>query len=237
MKKQLLALLCLLPISLCSCEKAKPIDKSTATTTKKVAATTTQKVAVKSDMTTTKVATGESVLTTEALVTYASYDEFLKETCDRLDVEGSYLVTRYYTFYDIDGDGVQEMLIGGETRYGIVIFSVYTMQNGVAVYQKDLSIWMSEFDRERWLLTNGTIKTAGFDEYGSGYGYYRVEDGELKRMAGIMIEGGEYMRSYTEGGYRKVAITKEEFEKVQKEMEGDGQVVQLNWLSLEDYKP
>ena len=232
MKKQMLAVLCLLLISFCACGKVNPDDKSTSMTT--------QEIEVKSTAKATQKVTDESTEATEdpeEAGTFASYDKVIKSNYESLSNKEISLAAHYYTFYDVDGNGVQELLIGGETSYGIVIFSVFVMQDGVAVLQKALPIWKSEFDRQRWLFKNGTIKMEGFDENGNGYGYFRLEDGKLNRTASIMVENGEYMRVYTNDGYRKVSITKEEFEKVQKEMEGDGQAVDLSWLLFEDYKP
>jgi len=167
----------------------------------------------------------------EPAVTFASYDEILY---DRLNNEGVYVVVRYYAFYDIDGNGVNELLIGAETYDGKAIMSIFTTQNGAAVRQEAWPGYMAQFPCWHLLYRNGTIRYEGTDEGSRGYGYFRFENGELKRLPGLSVKSGEYFR-YAEDGITTIPISKEEFDRVQREMEGDGQIVELDWKPLAEY--
>ena len=153
-----------------------------------------------------------------------------------------------YVIYDIDGDGIPELLTG-LTGWGLVC--VYAIQNGVAVEQKEFFVDIASDSGHPppVLLENGTIRIGGKDWEGCiSYGYYRFENGELKRQIALqdksetwwVVNGDEifkddvYTRRDPDG--TSTSITKAEFKRVQKEFEGDGQVVALDWKPLAEYK-
>jgi len=153
-----------------------------------------------------------------------------------VDMNHDYLEDQYYALHDIDDNGTKELLIGSEEYSGIVLQAVHAIQNGVAVWQEALPSLVADFPEQRSILKNGTIrvKSVVADE-GSFFRYYRFEDGELKLQI-ILLDsafGIEYYRR--EYGNNDVPITNEEFDRVQKEMEGDGQVVELDWKPLAEY--
>ena len=234
MKKMIIALQCLLLVSFCACGQKSQGEITTATNNPEK---TTQETTVKTSTEVTTARMSEPFVSTVKNTTNKTdpYSDFLN--ADRVKyLSNPYaLENSYYAFYDIDGNDTLELLEGWKTYSGIVLNAVFIIQNGVVMRQEALTGWMEEFDSQRLLFKNGTIRTSGYDENGTGYGYLRFEAGELKYQAGLSIESGKYIRVYTEGGYERVLITKEEYERVQKEMEGDGQVVELDWRPLAEW--
>ena len=121
---------------------------------------------------------------------------------------------------------------------GICLIAVYTIHDGVAVLQE--GYWAdSQRGSPPLLYKNGTLKE--FNDYDDKmFAYYRFENGELKYQTMLIdnfseeLNSGFYYRSDGIGRPSKV-ITKEEFELVQKEFEGDGQVIELDWKPLAEY--
>jgi len=140
-----------------------------------------------------------------------------------------------YALYDIDGNGTNELLLGtGDSGYADkddLIISIFTIQDGVAVQQRNVP--------SPTLLKNGTIWTGGESGSGIFHEYYRFEDGSLKLQTGISeynsIDKDERGRFQSFPDGRRIDITEEEFERVRKEFEGDGQVVELDWKPLAEY--
>ena len=219
MKKLLAAVLCLVLVGLCACGRRAMGETTTTDKTTQDTATNRYGQAVVDIKTDKK--------DPYSFVIKEHYDLFFDENIDPY--------VKHFFLYDIDGDGTKELLLGMETYSGIVLFAVYSIQDNIAARQEALTPWMEEFPFQRSLLKNGTIKIEGRDEVGPGYGYLRFEDGELRRQASLGIDYGEYVRIYTENGYERVPITKAEFDRLQKEMEGDGQVVDLDWKPLAEY--
>jgi len=150
----------------------------------------------------------------------------------------NHLKYTYFTLYDIDGNGTKELLLGNDGRpNGMSIVWLYTIQNGVVVQQDIVPGWLAESYPHNLLLKNGTIKVVSDDGLGSGYGYLRFEDGELKHKVSLGInENGEHICIYTdENGYERALITKTEYDRLRKEYEGDGQLAALDWKPLEEY--
>jgi len=220
MKKIIIAILCALLAGLCACEPTEPPETTTT------AAQTT-------------IATTESATetTSEEFAIYAGIvQDYLEEYNELLNEENRFMDPHYYFLYDIDGNGTKELLMGENIRdKETTISNIYTVQNGEAVLQEETKFWM-DFNPSILLFKNGTIRYCGTDEEGEGFGYYRFKKGELKRLIGLLDEYGNY---FTSSGsletYKKTPITKQEFDRVQKEMEGDGQTVELDWKPLAEY--
>ena len=166
------------------------------------------------------------------------YSEFMKEYTS--DFRGP-IESYYYAFHDIDGNGVKEWflgrMIGGEIR----LCSVYVIKNGAVVQQEDISADYTD-PNQYVVYKNGTVRIGGMgdDYWPRGYSYYRIESGELKAIASIyedyrsVGDPDGYLR-YDPIAKEDIPITKEEFDRLQKEFEGDGQVVDLDWKPLAEY--
>ncbi|MCL2141184.1 MAG: hypothetical protein FWH42_05960 [Dehalococcoidia bacterium] len=223
MKKLITACLCILFVGLCACEPAISRETQTVTTSQEAA-----------DVTTTWAISDASTPTTQANKTSDNkpYSDELNKIIKAHDDHPDGLKNVQYTFYDLDGNGTQELLIG-IVAWGLA--NVYAYQNGVAVRQEEFFIDPAEVSPPI-LLKNGAIKLE-WDTYGAPrVAYYRFIDGVLKRQITLLDDFGQYYRydMYVDQ-FPGASITKEEFDRVQKEMEGDGQVVELDWKPLAEW--
>jgi len=145
----------------------------------------------------------------------------------------------YYALYDIDGDGTKELLHGTEEWNGeAALWSVYAIQNGVAVYQKQFSVYNDGGTSPSFIYKNGTISVVGHWNDLPTIVYYRFEAGELKHQETLMHDAWrqEYLRHNKNNEFPGTPITQEEYEQVQQELEGGGQVVVLDWWPLAEYE-
>lgn len=227
MKKLFNALLCLLLAGLYACGSTTPEDETTTqpTNTEITVAGTTKVFEPTFTIKTSPDDPNSYVI-----------EEYLDIYNEVLNDDNRSMPDYYFFLYDLDGDGTKELLLGQKNWDGkIHLDSVHVIQNGVAVDQVALTPWMEQFATERCLLKNGTIKI------GNSYcSYSRLEDGELKRQVGLSCVDNEYTRreydnSQTPAGFTDTPITKEEYDRVKREMEGDGQLVELDWKPLAEY--
>ena len=234
MKKTFTMLLCLLLLCLCACVSTAP--KDTATTKKATQGTSTEENS--SISTTTTETSDPSMSTTNRRATESNlYSDILKKYYDYLDDEDGYSWARSYAFYDVDGDGTDELLFGTDKNYFQVVYllSVYKIQNDVTVRQEAFSTDPEE-EGPPLLLKNGNIRSISYCDNEVTFHYYRFEDGELKFKTMLMDNLGDYSQSngaYSE--FKRFSITEEEFDQAKKEMEGDGQTVELDWRPLAEY--
>jgi len=142
----------------------------------------------------------------------------------------------YYAFYDIDSNGTQELLLGdGLNIESIRIGTVYTITDDVVLRQDEYHYPEPEAGPPPLLFINGTIRVDSNSYDGElGFGYYCFENGTLKHQIGLVNERGSYFRILKELP-QLIPITKAEFERLKREMEGDGQVVELDWKPLAEY--
>jgi len=142
----------------------------------------------------------------------------------------------YYFAYDVDSNGSVELLLGTEEWDGeIVLWSVFAVQNGVSLWQEEFSVLGEGGSTLPSLVyRNGTIRTSSFVEE-EWLKYYRFEAGVLKERAWLArTNEGDHYRFYPNDN-AKHPIAKEEYDRVKAEMEGDGQVVELDWKPLTEY--
>lgn len=158
-----------------------------------------------------------------------------------------------YALYDIDGDGVQELLLSKwyskwgyayESEYdsdeigkeGIIFDRFYYISNGKAVEMPVLNgLWYDAAGPTggRDILSNGVIRLYGGTPNYTSYAYFRYSNGELEFINALM--------HYKSTGYfldsenRSTPITEEEFNRMRAEIEGDAQVVEIDWKPLESY--
>ena len=148
------------------------------------------------------------------------------------DKNYDYLPTQYYTLYDIDGNGTKELLLGSEEWGELALIIIYAIQNGVAVEQQFSVMGEGGSAFPSLLFENGVIRVDSGDDSGRYIIYYRFESGALICPTALVDRYGEY---YLNDGWPGTPITKEEFDNLQKEFEGDGQTVALDWKPLADY--
>ena len=231
MKKVYIVLLPLILASLCACIPKTPEPETTEPTTAIIELSTSEIQSSPND---------QNSMHIDEL--YKSYLRNYKSDYSLMFSSNSEEF-RYYATFDIDGNGTEELLLGEDTQrdMGIVFIYVFTIRDG-KVEKQDLMAYEVEWARnEPILYKDGTIRIGGKDdEYvGNFYMYYRFEDGVLKRHTSIGYEANEgsyrMCRDFSSGILQETTITKEEYDRVQKEMEGDGQVVKLDWKPVTDY--
>jgi len=156
---------------------------------------------------------------------------------------------KYYVLYDLNKDGAKELILGAEQGAEIGVLDIYTIHNNKAVFQ-DITIW-NRRSPPPLLFENGTIKFV--DNEMNWISYYRFEDGELKLQI-CLFDNVAYQQWLSLGGWEDenrylnsiidpfdpekedMPLAKEEFEQLQKDMEGNGQVVELDWKPLAKYR-
>ena len=164
------------------------------------------------------------------------YSYVIKESYDHLnDGHEGYASLQFYSFYDVDSNGTKELLLGAKESYGICIYAIYAIRNGVAVKQDQFFLISDELPS--LLFKNGTIRSDHNDEGDLYYCYYQFEKEKLKFQTTLIDYDGQHYRDNTyKGSSLGTPITKQEFERVKKEFEGNGQVVELDWKPLAEYK-
>ena len=157
------------------------------------------------------------------------YSYIIKEYYGYMN-ELEYVADYHYALYDIDGNGTEELLLGADGE----LLEVYAIQNGVAVQQEQLALGGDYATAS--LLKNGSIKVYDtFDNIWWLY-YYRFENGNLKLRIVLTDYYGSRFEKRTRQDRSDIApITEEEFKRLQKKYEGNGQVVELDWKPLAEY--
>jgi len=212
-KKLLVAFLCLLFAGLCACgQRDSPDDTKTEPETQSATKPTEANN------------TNENDPYSDAITMY--YD--LPSNLFQANAE-------HYFLYDIDGDGIQELLLGKEWGGQTHFIAVYAVQDGLPVLQKEFTD-DPECGPPALLFENGTIRVNDFDGGRWVFFYYRFEDGELKFQTGLVARDYDnYYSRFDEWGGPSRVITKGKFDRLQKEFEGDGQLVELDWKPLAEY--
>jgi len=222
MKKLMTLVLCLFLLLLCSCEKATSEKDTTNKETSETLAT--------NEKTTTQHET-TAPSTTDFSLNIDKNDPYYNVIKEYEDDDIQLLRAEHYVYYDIDGNGTKELLMG----WGGSLERVYTIRNGVAVQQEEFYVHLDTAG-PTVLFENGTIRGEGSGEGGTlSNGYYRFEAGELKWKISLNIESGEYLKRYPNDPMKSIPISKEEYDRLKKEMEGDGQLVELDWKPLAEY--
>lgn len=156
----------------------------------------------------------------------------------------------HYAFYDINGDGVKELLLGAQGKYNssdAELFDIYTIKDGVAVQQR----WSGWIHPHVSILENSTVMTFGGHQGWYGNVYYRFQNGALTRIESLGFtdinhrindKTGEdeyytnYYRYDDEERGEGVQISEAEYNRLQKQCEGSGDEVALEWRPLWLYK-
>ena len=119
----------------------------------------------------------------------------------------------YYAFFDIDGNGIPELLIGSGThRDHITIFDVFTWHNGQVLYLFDY------FLGERTNLVihdNGVIEILGSGgAFTHGWSFYEISpDGYTPTLLNMVIRDGQ-PPIFTRGSLNAEEISESEFENI-----------------------
>ena len=163
-----------------------------------------------------------------------------------------------YALYDMDKDGTRELLLssryilwgyeGPEFEYesdeigkkAVLFDRFYYISNGEAVEMPVLNgLWYDAAGPTggRDLLTNGVIRLYGGSPNYTSYAYFRYANGELSllRVLRNFSDTGRWLFTYEGDQSTRTPITEEEFNRMRAEIEGDAQVVEIDWKPLESY--
>jgi len=174
----------------------------------------------------------------------AQYADVVETILKNYDEDPSQMERTHYDLYDIDGNGTNEFLQGMDIWGVSYLTNIYTIKDGVAVWQEAFgTTGEGGSTLPSTLFKNGTIRVDCVDDgMRFFYYYYRFVDGELKFQTLLIYEQGD---EYLQATYSRInvidrpspstPITKAEFDRLQKEFEGDGQVVELDWKPLAEY--
>ena len=227
MRKVFITFLCLMLAGFCACGSIKPEETATATTVPEEAANATNteqdtnsSVTISTSNNNASEITAYSDIVMKVIEEYKNAPDQLKEV--------------YYFLYDIDRNGTIELLFGSEWGENIYITAVYSIQKGVAVRQEEYSVDVRYISLSM-LFENGTIKTGYGGKGGEmALNYLCFENEKLKLKNGLGENYGVY-NHYDYDSKIDTAITKEEFERLEKFFEGDGRMIELDWKPLEEY--
>ena len=165
-----------------------------------------------------------------------------------------------YALFDIDGNGTPELLIsrryyawgseGSEFddayewkgKEGIILDSFYSIQNGKAMEMTEpvLGLWdyFAITMGGRDILTNGNIRCYGGTPSHTSYAYYSYAAGKLEFLYALRYyadDDSRHLVTYEGDQCTDTPITEEEFNRLRAEIEGDAQVVEIDWKPLESY--
>ncbi len=245
MKKIICIFISLIIICMSACVNSTNVDETT-TLTEQNSTTNTVIQAT---------ATPETEYTTVVIKTSPEdpYSYLIKERYDRIIEDYKRpiqtLSNLYYALYDIDGNGIEELLLGEEYviggiqnvepgepyEEGVTFFHIYTIQDGVAVEQDLRLWWCGETLLERSILSNGLVRASGRIENPS-YCYFKFVDGKLEYQESLSTEGGKYAYVYDDNGNEvEKEITKTEFDRLREEIENGAQPVEINWKRIDEY--
>lgn len=256
MKKLSVLILFFILVILCSCDKSGVTEKTSSisyhSTTKSIHQNTKSDNTVSNVTSLTEISTVEIETSPDDL-----YSHFIKKRYEDIynaqKSEGAEYFENFdkhannvfYSLYDIDGNGVDELILGDWKRITndseahnpprkILISSVYTIENGKVVKQDSSVWWNDDYIWDRVLLSNGLIRTTLGDKETPSYSYLGFENGKLKLECAVYYMSDRYFRIY-DSIVEEEEITKEEYERLRKEAEGDAEVVEINWKRIDEY--
>ena len=182
------------------------------------------------------------------------YAGFIKESCEVIvnDFKGinaecfdDFLKNGYcthYSFYDLNGDGVEEMLLGVWVKVGhytddpnppkaLKPYFVCTLKNGEVEYMDFDSLHWSEFIYDRVLYSNGLVVTTYGNEEKPSY-FFAAFDG-----TSLIMKDNLYYFKSDDTYYRNNdnIVTEEEYHRLIAENIGDATPVEIEWKRIDEY--
>ena len=242
MKKAVLLITVILLLLLCSCgadggkeAETTPIDASAAETS------------AKSD---------DIPFSTQEIKADPSdpYSGFIKEACEAV-VDGwqgleaedfeDFFKNRYcthYFLYDLNGDGVEEMLLGKWVKVGhytddpnpptaLKPYFVCTLKDGEVEYMDFDSLYWSEFIYDRVLYSNGLVMTTWGPEKNPSciFAYFDGQELKQKDFLFHLMPDDIYLE------IDESEMTEEEYHRRIDEAIGDATPVEIEWKRIDEY--
>ena len=182
------------------------------------------------------------------------YSGFIKEACEAV-VDGwqgleaedfeDFFKNRYcthYFLYDLNGDGVEEMLLGKWVKVGhytddpnpptaLKPYFVCTLKDGEVEYMAFDSLYWSEFIYDRVLYSNGLVMTTWGPEKNPSCIFAYFDGQELKQKDFLFhrMPNDTYVES------DKKEMTEEEYHRRIDENIGDATPVEIEWKRIDEY--
>ncbi len=182
------------------------------------------------------------------------YSGFIKEACEAVvdgwqgleadDFEG-FFKNRYcthYFLYDLNGDGVEEMLLGKWVKVGhytddpnpptaLKPYFICTLKDGEVEYMDFDSLHWSEFIYDRVLYSNGLVMTTYGNEKKPSCFFAAFDGTSLVMKDNVYYFASDDTYYY---GYDNV-ITEEEYHRRIDEAIGDATPVEIEWRRIDEY--
>lgn len=242
MKKAVLLIAVMLLLLLCSCgadggkeAETTPIDASAAATSEKSDDIPFYTKEIKDDPS-------------------DPYSGYIKKYCERVvsrfmeeglsDFEWymRQIPYMYYCFYDLNGDGVEEMLLGDWRKVGKYtddldpprerkLSAVATLKDGEVEYMDFDSLHWSEFIYDRVLYSNGLVMTTYGNEKKPSCFFAAFDGTSLVMKDNVYYFASDDTYYY---GYDNV-ITEEEYHRRIDEAIGDATPVEIEWKRIDEY--
>jgi len=260
MKKLFALLICAVLPCLCACGQAEPEETTAVTTVVGETSTTTEPTTTEATAAPTE--RYPTVAAKRAEPVRRGDDPYyavIKAYCDfalntppyegvpKLPEAGSAAIALQesqvqrvvYALHDINGDGVQELLMGAWNGYSTELYDIYTIKGGVAALQ------LQTPDPDHFgsrILKNGTVATSSGLHGDHYFGCHRFVNGRIKDCVTLNSReiyhpqedshSMEYYRIMESGANEE--ISKKEFERIQKQYD-DGTEVSPLWFPLWAY--
>ena len=242
MKKAVLLIAVMLLLLLCSCgadggkeAETTPIDASAAATSEKSDDIPFYTKEIKGDPS-------------------DPYSGFIKEACEAV-VDGwqgleaedfeDFFKNRYcthYFLYDLNGDGVEEMLLGKWVKVGhytddpnpptaLKPYFVCTLKDGEVEYMDFDSLYWSEFIYDRVLYSNGLVMTTWGPEKNPSciFAYFDGQELKQKDFLFHLMPDDIYLE------IDESEMTEEEYHRRIDENIGDATPVEIKWKRIDEY--
>jgi hypothetical protein len=182
------------------------------------------------------------------------YSGFIKEACEAV-VDGwqgleaedfeDFFKNRYcthYFLYDLNGDGVEEMLLGKWVKVGhytddpnpptaLKPYFVCTLKDGEVEYMDFDSLYWSEFIYDRVLYSNGLVMTTWGPEKNPSciFAYFDGQELKQKDFLFHLMPDDIYLE------IDESEMTEEEYHRRIDEAIGDATPVEIEWKRIDEY--
>ncbi len=182
------------------------------------------------------------------------YSGFIKEACEAV-VDGwqgleaedfeDFFKNRYcthYFLYDLNGDGVEEMLLGKWVKVGhytddpnpptaLKPYFVCTLKDGEVEYMDFDSLYWSEFIYDRVLYSNGLVMTTWGPEKNPSciFAYFDGQELKQKDFLFHLMPDDIYLE------IDESEMTEEEYHRRIDENIGDATPVEIEWRRIDEY--
>ncbi len=152
----------------------------------------------------------------------------------------------YYFLYDIDGNGVDELILGDQKRIGgdiedpdppkkIMINTIYTLKDGNLIEHDLFNWWLNESYLDTSILSNGVFKkTCGAEKYNCSLYLSFSDDKTTFKETLIVLDDGQYAYNETPLG-DDIYISEEEYNRKKQELESNAEPIEINWKRIDEY--